>query len=170
MTHFQWYFSLYWDAVKYVLGQTWQLLERQPSFASLWSPPKELQWLRNCGGGSRLHQQQDIQSGGGHQRCAFILQIVQILNFPALFFYSKYFPIWIISDTVHNLYEKNSLMDFWKTNTLTPYNGIQWLLHCNHLKSTTQPCTTVSNGYPLQIHINEQPHTMYCIQPLSIFV
>ena len=44
--------------------------------------------------------------------------------FTALLFCRKYFPIWIISDTVHNLYEKNSLMDFWKTNTLTPYNGI----------------------------------------------
>ena len=84
--------------------------------------------------------------------CIYLANSTAMLNFPALFFYSKYFPIWIISDTVHNLYEKNSLMDFWKTNTLTPYNGIQWfiqcLLHCNHLKSTTKPCKTVSNGYP----------------------
>ena len=27
------------------------------------------------------------------------------------------------SDAVHNLYQKNSLMDSWKTNTLNPYLG-----------------------------------------------
>ena len=28
------------------------------------------------------------------------------------------------SDAVHNLYQKNSLMDSWKTNTLNPYLGL----------------------------------------------
>ena len=44
------------------------------------------------------------------------------------------------SDTVHNLYEKNSLMEFWQSNTLTPYNGIQSLLLNNfNAKCVDQP-------------------------------
>ena len=44
------------------------------------------------------------------------------------------------SDTVHNLYQKNSLMEFWQSNTLTPYNGIQSLLLNNfNVKCINQP-------------------------------
>ena len=115
-----------------VLGPIWQLLERKPAFPRVWSSPEELQWIWNCRGSPWLHRQQDIQSGGSYPRYCGPANI--LLTF-----------LTIISDSVHNLYEKNSVMDSWKTHTLNPYNGRFFIAFKNQLNPTGRCHTLLPN-------------------------